>query len=129
MAYVLSESQSKRVKQFDQQGHQELEEGDARTFQQAAETAAQVLRANERALQPKFKCAEEPFCAQAAVAGDTIPDDNDAATPTAAVTPREVIEKLAAAKASTLYCCQTLSFPPTACSAQKHTKTASGLIV
>ena len=39
---MVPAAQLQRVKRFDQQGHEELETSDTRTFQAAAEAAAQV---------------------------------------------------------------------------------------
>lgn len=73
---MVPAAQLPRVKRFDQQGHEELETSDTRTFQAAAEAAA-----------------------QAADTGAALAEDSDDAAPQpAAATPREVIEKLAAAK-------------------------------
>ncbi|KAL0051100.1 hypothetical protein WJX82_001902 [Trebouxia sp. C0006] len=76
MAYILPSTKAKRVKRIDQQGQEDLEADDQVAFQQSADAAAQVVTA---------------------VAGSEA-EDAEAEQVPAAATPREVIEKLSAAK-------------------------------
>ncbi|KAL0030853.1 hypothetical protein WJX77_009669 [Trebouxia sp. C0004] len=75
MAYILPSTKAKRVKRIDQQGQEELIADDKVAFQQSADAAAQVVTA----------------------AAESEAEDADAEQVPAA-TPREVIEKLSAAK-------------------------------
>lgn len=76
MAYILPSTKAKRVKRIDQQGQEELEADNRVAFQQSADAAAQVVTA----------------------AAELEPEDAEAEQVPAAATPREVIEKLSAAK-------------------------------
>lgn len=79
MAYVIPSTSSKRVKHIDQQGHEELEAHDKAAFQAAAAAAAAAAVHGSQAFTGSSK-------------------EEDAPAPPPVATPREVIEKLSAAK-------------------------------
>ncbi len=107
MAYILPSTKAKRVKRIDQQGQEELEAEDKVAFQQSADAAAQV---------GFWLCLQCPCCADldhqlrlpcpsqvVTAAAESDAEDAEAEQAPAAATPREVIEKLSAAKV-TLTC-------------------------
>ena len=94
---MVPAAQLQRVKRFDQQGQEELETSDIRTFQAAAQAAAQASLDCSKRLSRLSD--DQAVLSQAADTGAALAQETDDATPQpAAATPREVIEKLAAAK-------------------------------
>ena len=109
MTYVIPSPGSKQLKHIDQQGHEELEAHDKTAFQAAATAAAAAVvqvRPNCWWLYGVWSKASDTdkLVVQGRKATtSSANEEDDEAPPPPVATPREVIEKLSAAKVGAMY--------------------------